>query len=123
MDDEESPKLQHTTSSENPIEFDENTQVSTIDDSENTNVPTVKINLLEQLFDFLDSPRETDNELNPVLCGYFFKLFNGLFEHKKQALLEYIYEHKILDKLVAHVYSKSLSEVLKKILTFPPWPN
>jgi len=41
--------------------------------------------LLEYLFSYLD----TDEELNPVLSGYFFKVTDALFRRNPEKVLNY----------------------------------
>jgi SIT4 phosphatase-associated protein len=72
-----------------------------------------KFELFEKLLSFLD----TEDELNPVLCGYFCKLFQVLVGNKAKEVFNYIYNHpECLDLLVRHVYNKSISDVLIRLL-------
>lgn len=74
-----------------------------------------KFDLLDKLFSFLD----TEEELNPVLSGYFAKLVNVFLNRKAKDIYRYVYTHedgKILSKLAYHIYSKSLTEILIKFL-------
>ena len=74
-----------------------------------------KFVLLDRLFQFL----ETEEDLNPVLSGYFAKLVSLLISRKQKLLIPYIFapESKIIDNLVRHCGQKSISEVLNKLLT------
>ena len=65
------------------------------------------------MISFLD----TDEELNPVLCGYFCKLFQVLTGNKTKEVYTYIYNNpQSLDLFVKHIYNKSVSEVLIRLL-------
>ena len=65
---------------------------------------TVKANkneLFERYLSFLD----TEEELNPVLCGYFSKVFTVLVSSKTKHVFSYVYSHPhVLDMLVRHSY-------------------
>jgi hypothetical protein len=56
--------------------------------------------------------------LNPVLAGYFFRLVNLLIMRKQKQLVPYIFgdNSDVIDCLLRHVYQKSVSEVLNKLL-------
>ena len=72
-----------------------------------------KFELFERYLSFLD----TEEELNPVLCGYFSKLFTVLVGAKTKQVFSYIYTHpRVLDHLVRHSYQKSIAEVLIRLL-------
>ena len=69
--------------------------------------------LLEQLFSVLNEP-----EINPVLAGYFLKVFEILLEKKQIDLMNYLFAHKQhITRLLYHVYDKSISEVVKKVVS------
>mmetsp|Transcript_32815 Transcript_32815/g.50105 ORF Transcript_32815/g.50105 Transcript_32815/m.50105 type:complete len:446 (-) Transcript_32815:607-1944(-) len=70
--------------------------------------------LLDRLFAFVHQ----EGELNPVLSGYFCKLVSLLISRKQKQLIPYIYGQNsmIIDSLLNHVYQKSVSEVLNKLL-------
>lgn len=74
-----------------------------------------RFQLLDRLFMFLD----TDEELNPVLSGYFCKLVSLLISRKQKQLIPYIFDpnSNIIDNLVKHVGQKSISEILNKLIT------
>ena len=71
--------------------------------------------LLERLFKFLES----DEDLNPVLSGYFCKLVTLLINRKQKQVIPYVFSEgsTIIDRLLHHVYQKSISELLNKLLT------
>ena len=71
--------------------------------------------LLERLIKFI---RLKEKPLNAVLSGYFAKLFTLLINRKQKSLLPYILapESDIVESLLYHVYQKSLSELITKIL-------
>ncbi len=73
-----------------------------------------KFMLLDRLFKFV----RNEGELNPVLSGYFCKLVSLLISRKQKQLIPYIYgpDCDIIDSLLNHVYQKSVSEVLNKLL-------
>jgi hypothetical protein len=69
--------------------------------------------LLEHVLRFLD----TDDELNPVLCGYFSKLVLEIFRKKTQSFLAYLYKIEgTMTKFVKHIYNRSICDVLCQIL-------
>jgi serine/threonine-protein phosphatase 6 regulatory subunit 3 len=69
--------------------------------------------LFEHLLTFLD----TDEELNPVLAGYFCKLFQVLVGNKPKEVFGYVYAHpEVMERMVRHIYQKSISEVLIRLL-------
>ena len=72
---------------------------------------------LDRLFKFIRT--EGDEQLNPVLSGYFCKLVSLLISRKQKSLVPYIFapNSDIIENMVRHVYQKSISEVLNKLLT------
>ena len=56
--------------------------------------------------------------MNAVLSGYFAKLLTLLLNRKQKSLLPYVLdaESDIVESLLYHVYQKSLSELITKIL-------
>jgi len=70
---------------------------------------------LDHLFEFLNE----GEELNYVLSGYFFKIFNHMLNFKKASLIKYIYKQNIyiLDKMIRNVQRKSICDCLCKLLT------
>lgn len=76
---------------------------------------TGPMDLLERLFAFLSEPAP----INPVLAGYFSKLINIFINKKAKDIFGYMFSHpELLEKMVVHTYSKSISEVLIKFLTY-----
>ncbi len=75
-----------------------------------------KYMLLERLLKFI---RSKDKPLNAVLSGYFSKVFTLLINRKQKSLLPYIFnaDSDVLDSLLFHVYQKSISDILNKLLT------
>jgi hypothetical protein len=53
------------------------------------------------------------------LSGYFSRLVSLLISRKQKDLIPYVFapESQIMDCLVKHVYQKSVSEILNKLLT------
>ena len=78
--------------------------------------PANKFFLLDRLFKFI---RTEEDELNPVLSGYFCKLVSLLISRKQKQLVPYIFdkESDVMDCLLRHVEQKSISEILNKLLT------
>lgn len=85
-----------------------------------TTIPEVRITikankheLFERYLSFLDA----EEELNPVLCGYFSKVFTVLVGAKTKQVFSYVYTHtRVLDNLIRHSYQKSIAEVLIRLL-------
>lgn len=73
--------------------------------------------LLDRLFKFIRA--EGDEQLNPVLSGYFCKLVSLLISRKQKSLVPYIFapNSDIIENMLKHIYQKSISEVLNKLLT------
>jgi serine/threonine-protein phosphatase 6 regulatory subunit 3 len=72
-----------------------------------------KYHLFERLLNFLDCK----GDLNPVLAGYFAKLMLILISNKSAEVYRYVFTNPhLLDKFVQHLGSKSVSEVLQKLL-------
>lgn len=85
---------------------------STAAESTELNLPSKHI--IDILFDFL----WTDEEWNPVLCGYFVKLLSSMQNQHRKEFNLFIYNPKneIISSFVKHIYNKSLSDFLIKIL-------
>lgn len=85
---------------------------STAAESTDLNLPSKHI--IDILFDFL----RTDEEWNPVLCGYFVKLLSSMQNQHRKEFNLFIYNPKneIISSFVKHIYNKSLSDFLIKIL-------
>jgi len=72
-----------------------------------------KFPLLEQLFSVLNVP-----EVNPVLAGYFLKVLEILIERRQVDLLGFIFSNPdYVNKLLSHIYDKSISEAVKKLVS------
>ena len=71
--------------------------------------------LLERLMKFI---RTEETPLNPVLAGYFCKLLILLVNRKQKQIIPYIFgpDSDILDCLMRHLYQKSVSEVINKLM-------
>jgi len=70
--------------------------------------------LLEKLMSFLAGPVP----LNPILAGYFSKVFVALLEKRKSDLLDYIFHvNSHMNNILKHSYNKSISEILGKIVS------
>ena len=76
--------------------------------------PALKKHIIDILFDFV----RTDEELNPVLWGYFTKFINSLLNHNRRGFFSYVFnpENKVVDYFIKHIYNRSISEWLIKIL-------
>ena len=87
------------------------TTAGNVSDQEEEN----KYVLLDRLFKFI---RTKETPLNPVLSGYFFRLVNILIMRKQKQVVPYIFgdDSDVIDCLLYHVYQKSVSEVLNKLL-------
>ena len=115
--EEEAEQKKEENDSATPIST-EATAIETVptegDDKEEE--PENRFVLLDRLFQFIDAEEE---DLNQVLAGYFCKLVSLLISRKQKSLVPYIFapESKIIDQLLKHVYQKSISEVLNKLLT------
>ena len=74
-----------------------------------------KYMLLDRLFKFI---RTEEAPLNPVLAGYFCKLLTLLINRKQKQVIPYIFgpDSDVLDCLLRHLYQKSISEVLNKLM-------
>lgn len=74
-----------------------------------------KYMLLERLFSFLSTEQKP---INDVLAGYFSKLLTLLINRKQKSLIPFLFnpENDALDRLLEHVYQKSISELLIKVL-------
>lgn len=72
-----------------------------------------KCYLFERLLSFLDN----EGPLNPVLAGYFSKLMLILIQNKPTDVSRYINQNpSIIDKMIARLESKSVADVLYKLL-------
>lgn len=75
-----------------------------------------KFMLLDRLFKFIES--ESEDQVNPVLAGYFSKVVQLLINRKQKQIVPYIIgdENQVVEKLLKHVYSRSVAEVIHRIL-------
>lgn len=75
-----------------------------------------KYMLLDRLFKFLKT--DTDEPINLVLAGYFSKVVQLLINRKQKQIVPYIIadENKVVTSLLRHVYSRSVAEVIHRIL-------
>jgi len=71
---------------------------------------------MDMIFNFvLLAPKGT--EINPVLSGYFQKIVLALLGYKQKKVMNYIYtKESLMDKLIEHVYDKSICDVIIKVL-------
>ena len=71
--------------------------------------------LLDRLMKFI---RPKEKNLNAVLSGYFSKLMTLLLTRKQKSLLPYVFSEgsDIVDCILNHVYQKSISELVSKLL-------
>lgn len=101
---------------ENLLDSDDDEDLST----QPTTIPEVRITVKankHELFERYLSFLETEEELNPVLCGYFSKVFTVLVGAKTKQVFSYVYTHtRVLDNLIRHSYQKSIAEVLIRLL-------
>lgn len=91
------------------------TVAGTTENSEDEQVS--KYMLLDRLFKFLEA-EEDDEPVNPVLAGYFSKVVQLLVNRKQKQIVPYIIadENKVIEKLLRHVYSRSVAEVIHRLL-------
>lgn len=71
--------------------------------------------LLKYLFRFVETQ---ESPINPVLAGYFAKLLVLMLNRKQKQIVPFIFSEEctLIDKLLFHVYQKSVADVLQKIL-------
>ncbi len=72
--------------------------------------------LRQRFFAFL----EQKDPLNPVLAGYFSRIFESFVNSKPLNLFRYIFEEhpQIIDNFKRHLYLRSIAEAFSKIITF-----
>lgn len=70
--------------------------------------------IMDHLFDFVRS----DEERNPVLCGYFCKFLNNLMNYNRFSFCRYVYdpENTVISSLIKHIYNRSIADSIVKIL-------
>lgn len=96
----------------------EATQITTAAGSEHSEEEHVsKFMLLDRLFRFL-SQEDDDEPVNPVLAGYFSKVVCLLINRKQKQIVPYIVDdaNKVVENLLKHVYSRSVAEVVHRLL-------
>ena len=75
-----------------------------------------KYDLLDHVFTFI-TEADPKEEINTLLSGYFCKLVTSLINYKKKEFLAYFFNKKgLLEALLSHLYDKSLSDLVVKIL-------
>lgn len=91
-------------------------------------LPENDYSLLDHLIDdFCETP---DDDMLPVLCGYFNKIMSSLINKERQRMLEYLLikrQGHIFDALAAHLNHHSLAQLLIELLSIQikpePAPN
>lgn len=76
----------------------------------NVNVSSAgrKYELLDMLFTFIIE-KQKNEEVNPVLSGYFQKVVMALLSFRQKEVMNYIYRKEtLMSKLLEHVYDKSI---------------
>ena len=138
----ESPKTETDSSEDTPIEkhieidtievnFDEENssnrlnydQVHNKDDLEKIYNEKKKLAdiLLENFFGFLNQDgKQPGGRLNPVLSGYFTKIFESFVNQKPDNIYKIIFEEQpeIIENFKKHFYLRSIAEAFIKIVTF-----
>jgi len=92
------------------VHLESETEAETVDIK--PSVP--KKHVIEYLFDFLHS----EEELNPVLCGYFCKLLGNMMTSHRKAMSFYVFNpnNKVIENMVKHIYNKSVADILTRFL-------
>lgn len=77
-----------------------------------------KYDLLDLLFSFiLRSDSKKSEQINAVLSGYLQKVVLVLLNYKQKEVMNYIYNKEgLMDKLLEHVYDKSICDIIIKVL-------
>jgi hypothetical protein len=70
--------------------------------------------VIDLFFDFI----RTEDELNPVLCGYFAKTVTSMATQHRKACQLYVFnpQNRVIEYLVRHVYNRSLADLLIRLL-------
>ena len=78
--------------------------------------PVSKYMLLDRLFRFIET--KEDERVNAVLAGYFSRVVCLLINRKQKQVVPYIFseERSVVELLLKHVYSRSVAEVLNRLL-------
>lgn len=73
--------------------------------------------LLDRLFKFIKT-EPSEEPINSVLSGYFSKVVQLLINRKQKQIVPYIIadENRVVENLLRHVYSRSVAEVIHRIL-------
>lgn len=89
-------------------EVEEMTAASTVS-------PLPKEHIIDLLFDFL----RQEEELNPLLCGYFCKMLVGMMSSNKKPFCLYVFNprNEVISSMIKHVYNRSVADTLVKILS------
>ena len=78
--------------------------------------------MFEEYLSFLTCEKDSSGNVkapNPVLLGYWCNLFKSLVQTHPQQVFIYIYEHsEVLDKMLDHLHSPQMSEILVRLLNF-----
>jgi len=74
----------------------------------------MKKHIIDIFFDFI----RTEEELNPVLCGYFCKIVGSMLTSFRKKFNRYAFnsENKIIESMIRHSYNRSIADLLIKIL-------
>ena len=90
------------------------TLTETSDDGEHLG----KYMLLDRLFKFIKTKEDDSEPINSVLAGYFSKVVQLLINRKQKQIVPYIIgeENRVVESLLRHVYSRSVAEVIHRIL-------
>jgi len=119
----DTPNLSEKSSFENEpekeaeVEMDSTLATTVAATAENSEEEQVsKYMLLDRLFKFLDSTG--DEPVNDVLAGYFSKVVQLLINRKQKQIVPYITadENKCVEGLLKHVYSRSVAEIVLRLL-------
>jgi hypothetical protein len=84
--------------------------------NEKNSTKKIKYQLINYLFSYLDS----ESPLNFVLCGYFSKIFDHLYNSRKNIFIPYILQDSpsLIDKMLPHLNRKSIADCFTKIFYF-----
>lgn len=76
--------------------------------------PLPKEHVIDVFFDFI----RTEDELNPVLCGYFAKTVTSMVTQHRKACQLFVFNpaNRVVEFLVKHVYNRSLADLLIRLL-------
>ena len=80
---------------------------------EETKEPDKRLPVLDLFLSVLNAPI-----INPVLSGYFLKVFEVFIERKQISLLSYLLGFKeYIEAMFKHVYDRHIADVIKKIVS------